>query len=106
MTVWVLARWMAPDGRTRLGPIPVRPPAAVGSTTGVWVTRSGSLTGPPIRRSQLQARVATAAVLTPLVLGLLLCFAGHAGRALLAQRRLDAWDRAWRAVEPRWTQQL
>jgi hypothetical protein len=105
-TVWVLARWMAPDGQTRLGPIPVSPPAAVGSTTGVWVTRSGSLTGPPVGRSQLQARDATAAVLTPLVLGILLCFAGHAGRALLAQRRLDAWDRAWRAVEPRWTQQL
>jgi hypothetical protein len=97
---------MAPDGQTRLGPIPVTPPAAAGSTTAVWVTRSGSLTGPPVGRSQLQARVATGDVLTPLALGLLLCFAGHAGRALLAQRRLSAWGRAWRQVEPRWTQQL
>ncbi|HEY4463037.1 MAG TPA: hypothetical protein VGN41_10285, partial [Streptosporangiaceae bacterium] len=70
------------------------------------VTPSGSRTGPPLLQPQLQARVAAAAVLVPLVLGLLLCFAGHAGRALLARRRLDAWDRAWRAVEPRWTQQL
>jgi hypothetical protein len=105
-TVWVLARWTAPDGQTRLGPIPVSPPATVGSTAGVWVNRWGSLTGPPLLRSQLQARVAAATVLTPPVLGLLLCFAGHVGRALLAQRRMDAWDRAWRAVEPRWTKQL
>src|SRR5260370_110119 len=79
-----------PDAR--LGP---QPPAAAARQPG-----------PPVGRAQRQARDATAAVLTPLVLGILLCFAGHAGRALLAQRRLDAWDRAWRAVEPRWTQQL
>jgi len=102
-TVWVLARWTAPDGQMRLGPIPVSPPAAAGSRARVWVTRSGSLTGPPLGQSDVQARVAAATLLTPLVLGLLLCYAGHAGRLVLARRRLADWDQAWRAVEPGWT---
>ena len=102
-TVWVLARWTAPDGQKRLGPIAVSPPAAAGSTAGVWVTRSGSLTGPPLRPADLRARVAAGAVLAPLVVGLLLWFAGHAGRVLLARRRLAGWDRAWRTAEPRWS---
>ena len=97
-TFWVLARWTAPDGDARLGAIPVSPPAAAGSRAQVWVTRSGSLTGPPLLPSQLRGRISAAAVLAPLGLGLLLCLVGHSGRVLLARRRLADWDRAWRRV--------
>jgi hypothetical protein len=64
----------------------------------VWVTRSGSLTGPPLLPPQLRGRISATAVLVPLVLGLLLCLVGHSGRVLLARRRLADWDRAWRRV--------
>jgi hypothetical protein len=104
-SVWVLARWTAPDGQARQGRIPVTPPAAAGATARVWVTRSGSLTGPPLTQPELHGRITAANVLAALGLGLLLCLTGQAGRVLLAHRRLAEWDRAWRAVEPRWTRQ-
>jgi hypothetical protein len=43
-TVWMPARWTAPDGQARRGWIPVSPGDAAGGSTRMWVTRSGSLT--------------------------------------------------------------
>ncbi len=103
--VWMSARWTAPDGQARRGWIPVSLGGAAGGRTRVWVTRSGSLTGPPLRHSQVEAHIAIAEWVTVLVLGLLLCLAGDAARVLLARRRLADWNRAWREVEPRWTRQ-
>lgn len=100
------ARWTAPDGQPRNGWIPVsRADAADAADRSVpiWITGTGSLTGPPIRHSQIQARIAIAEAVTVLGLGLLLCLAGGAGRVLLARRRLADWNRAWREVEPQWT---
>jgi hypothetical protein len=76
-----------------------------GGSVRVWVTPSGSLTWPPLRHAQVGAHVALAEWLAVLVLGLLLCLAAGAGRVLFARRRLADWNRAWRAVEPRWTRQ-
>ena len=104
-TVWMPARWTAPDGQARRGWIQVSLGDVEGGSTRVWVTRSGSLAGPPLRHSQVQAHIAIAEWLTALVLGLLLCLAGDAGRVLFARRRLADWNRAWREVEPRWTRQ-
>jgi hypothetical protein len=105
-TVWKPARWTAPDGQPRSGWIPVSPEAAAGSRVRVWVNHSGSPTGRPLRRAQLQGRMAIAGVLAATVLGVMLCLAAGAGRFLLSRRRLDDWDRAWRAVGPQWTRQL
>ena len=102
-TIWVLARWTAPDGQVRRRLITVSPRDAADGSARVWVTRSGSLTGPPLRHSQVQAHIAMAEWVTVLGLGLLLCLAGAAGRVLLAQRRLADWNRAWRVAEPGWT---
>ena len=52
-----------------------------------------------------EAHIVLAEWLAVLVLGLLLCLAAGAGRVLFARRRLADWNRAWRAVEPRWTRQ-
>ncbi len=105
-TVWKPARWTAPDGQRRGGWIPVSPGAAVGSRVRVWVNRSGSLTGWPLARAELQGRIAIAGVLAVAVLGVVLCLAGGAGRFLFGRRRLADWERAWQAVGPRWTRQL
>jgi hypothetical protein len=72
----------------------------------IWVSRSGSLTGSPLQRRRLQERIVVAGVLTASALGLIYFLAGGAGRFLLGRRRLADWDRAWRAVGPRWTRQL
>jgi hypothetical protein len=103
-TGWESARWTAPDGQARTGWIPVSPGPA--GRTLIWVSHSGSLTGPPLQRRQLQKRMVLAGALTASVLGLMCFLAGGAGRFVLGRRRLADWDRAWRAVGPRWTRQL
>jgi hypothetical protein len=105
-TVWKPARWRAPDGQPRSGWILVSPAAAAGSSVRVWVNRSGALTGSPLQPAQLQGRIAIVGVLTAIVLGLVLCAVGGAGRFLFGRRRLADWDKGWRAVGPRWTRQL
>ena len=103
--IWMPARWTAPDGQARRGWILVSLGDATEGSVRVWVTRTGALTGPPIRPSEVHAHIAVAEWLTALVLGLLLCLAGGAGRVLLARHRLADWNRAWREIEPRWTRQ-
>jgi hypothetical protein len=103
--VWKPARWTAPDGRARTGAVPVRSGAAAGSSTRIWVSRSGSLTGPPLQHRQLQGRMVMAGVLTGSVLGFLCVLGGIAGRSLLGRRRLADWDRTWRTLGPQWTRQ-
>jgi hypothetical protein len=103
--VWMSARWTAPDGQPRRGWIAVSLEDAAGGSTLVWVNGSGSLTGPPLRHSDVEARSAIGEWVTVLVLGLLLCLVGGAGRVLLVRRRLADWKREWREVEPGWTRQ-
>ncbi len=102
-TVWTMARWTAPDGRPRQGWIPVRPGTSPGSGTRVWVSRSGTPTGLPLRRAQADEWMAVCEVVT--VPGLLFVFllAGRAGQWMLRRRRLGGWDEAWQAVGPQWT---
>jgi hypothetical protein len=104
-TVWMMARWTAPDGQARRGWISVTPGDAAGGSVRVWVTPSGSLTWPPLRHAQVRAHIALAEWLAVLGLGLLLCVVAGAGRVLFARRRLADWNRAWRVAEPRWTRQ-
>ena len=94
--VTILARWTAPNGQPRHGWLPVSPGTKPGSSLRVWVNRRGSLTGPPLRRTQLQGRIAIAEMATVGVLALVLSLVGGTGRYLLRQRRLASWDMAWR----------
>jgi hypothetical protein len=103
-SVPALARWTAPDGQPRRGWVPAPAGAPAGTSVRVWVSRSGSLTGPPLQTAQVQGQEAIAGVATVYVVGLLVCLAGVSGRYLLQRRRLAAWERAWRAVEPEWAQ--
>lgn len=93
-TVWRRARWTAPDGQARSGWVPVSPAAVAGSSARVWVSRSGSVTRPPLRRTQLQGWILLAEVLTPCLLAVMLFLAGRAGRFLFGWRHLAYWDRA------------
>jgi hypothetical protein len=104
-TVWMRARWTAPDGQARAGWIPVPAEAAVGSSTRVWVNHSGSLTVSPLQPAQLRGWIVVTEILTPLGLAVLLCLVGRGGRLLFARRRLADWDRGWRAAAARRTWQ-
>ena len=101
----VRARWTAPDGTRRTGTIPVQPGERAGRTVRVWADAVGGLTGPPLRPGQVRGQAGLAAILAPLVLGLILACARQVARYLLGLRRLAAWDAEWRATGPQWTGQ-
>ncbi|MDQ6740574.1 MAG: hypothetical protein M3021_09500 [Actinomycetota bacterium] len=65
----------------------------------------GSLTGPPLWRGQLEERTALAEMLAASVVISMFFLLGYAGRCLINRQRLNAWEQAWRAIEPQWTRQ-
>ena len=101
----VRARWTAPDGARRTGTVPAQPGQRIGSTVVVWADAAGRLTAPPLTPTQMQGQAVLAAVLAPVVLGLMLLWAGQLAHCLLVRRRLAAWDAEWRATGPQWTRQ-
>ena len=75
------------------------------SSARVWVSRSGSLTGPPLRPGQLEERIAVVEVLAACAGISMFFLLGYAGRRLINRQRLNEWEQAWRSTEPQWTQQ-
>jgi hypothetical protein len=99
----VRVSWAAPGGTRRTSTVPVPWGAKAGSTVMVWVDASGRLTGLPLRLSQARGQAVQAAVLAPIVLGLLLLCAGGLAHDALDRRRMAAWDFDWQITEPQWT---
>jgi len=97
------AQWRAPDGQMRPGFVAAPRGAAKGSTVLVWVDRTGQLTNPPLRASQVTALVDLAEMLTMAVLATMLTAAWRLARRGLDRRRMAAWDADWLATGPRWT---
>ena len=98
------ARWNAPDGTVRTGPIPAPPAARSGSTVKVWLDKSGNPTGAPsLRLSQVRRQAVLAAVLAPVVLVEVLLGVAWMLHLALDRRRLAAWDTEWQVAEPQWT---
>jgi hypothetical protein len=102
----VPARWTAPDGRIRTGPIPVSLGLAAGRTVPLWVDAAGSPVGPPLNHRAVLAREAAAAVFVPVALGWVLLCLAEASRWVLDRRRLADWETAWAATGPQWTKRF
>ncbi|MEU9451535.1 hypothetical protein [Streptomyces sp. NPDC048277] len=95
-------RWTAPDGSPRTESTLVDSGLKAGGRVVVWQDGHGTLTAAP----PSSAEAAVEAAVLGAVAGLSLTGAVHALGALarwrLDQRRLDAWDREWDLVGPRW----
>ena len=101
--VLVLAHWMGPDGRDRVGQIPVKAGTWAGRTVQVWVDRLGRPTGPPLPNSVLSERVVSARTFAPAGLAALLLVVAWLVRRLMDRRRLALWEADWARTGPRWT---
>lgn len=107
----VRASWTAPHGRRRTGMVPAPPVAPAGGTVAVWVDEAGRLAETtPLQPSQARGQAVAAAILAPLVLGMIVLCAGQLAHAALDRRRLATWDAQWRATGPggpgsQWTRQ-
>ncbi len=99
----VLAQWTAPDGTPRTGKITVIVGTRAGTTVPVWADASGRLHSPPLQHVKVTSRALLAATLAPIMLGLLLLFAGWLARRVLDRRRLAGWDADWWVTGPQWT---
>jgi hypothetical protein len=71
----------------------------------VWVNAAGWPTSRPLQTYQVRGQAVLAAILAPVVLGLILLCAGQLAHVALTRRRLAAWEADWRATGPRWSRQ-
>jgi hypothetical protein len=69
----------------------------------VWLDRSGRVRLPPLTAGMARDRVIVTTGLALAGLAGLLTFAGVVWGCVLSRRRLSAWARAWRQVEPLWS---
>lgn len=99
----VLARWTAPDGTGRSGPVPtlLKDPRP-GDRFGMWTDGQGRVTARPLDT----ATATTHAVLAGLGAALTAAALVEGGRRLIVRwmvrRRYARWDRAWEKAGPDW----
>lgn len=105
------ARWRAPDGRWRSGPLTtLTAPDILGARAGarirVWLTGSGQPQNPPPGGAEVLFAVVVTAVGAVCTAGLLLAICYWLGRLALDRRRLAAWTSEWSLTGPGWTTRL
>jgi hypothetical protein len=97
------ARWLAPDGSPRTGPVEVASGTRAGAHVTIWVDRDGTRADKPYSREQTVGR----AWITGLVVSIVLLVVFHGVRRLVRGavdlRRAADWAVEWRKVEPRWS---
>lgn len=96
-------RWTDPDGGVRTGATLVKPGTPQGATVRVWVTRDGTVTGPPTSALNATTRgwVVGGMAAFGLAAGSWAAWAGM--RLVLDRRRYAQWDAEWDLLEPRWS---
>jgi hypothetical protein len=82
-----VARWAAPDGQLRTGPVSAPSGAAAGSTVRVWVNEAGDLADPPMRQSEVADRTELAEGLAAAGFAVALAAIGRLARKSLDKRR-------------------
>ena len=100
--VWVRARWESAGGSARTGEVPAPAGAPAGTVVTIWLNASGRVTGPPQPGVAASAAVMTA-VMTLAIMAFALLATLRLIQRFLNWRRLAAWEAAWRATGPRWT---
>lgn len=99
----VPAVWTAPDGARRTGKITAATGTPPGTTITIWTDRSGALTGPPLQPPQVADQAALAGTMAVIGFAGTLIVVGVLVRRALDRRRLAAWDSAWDATGPLWS---
>lgn len=101
---WLPARWVAPDGAVRTGPVPVRPGSRAGDSVPIWVNPAGRMTGrAPLSTGLVTVRTALAEFGTAIGLALVALALAGLLRVLMDRRRMAYWAMEWACFGPRWT---
>lgn len=96
-------RWTGADGVVRTGAALVKRGTPKGAAVRVWVTKDGTVTGPPA--STLSAATSGWVVggMTAFGVAAGSCAAWVGMRRVLDRRRYAQWDAEWDLVEPQWS---
>ncbi|MCW2875294.1 hypothetical protein [Actinacidiphila oryziradicis] len=98
----VKVRWTAPDGSQHTGVAGATAGQKKGSRTTAWLDSAGRPTGPPVSGARVLSDSLALGFIAGSGAALALLGTRWAVRHTLDRRRLDAWDRDWAEVEPRW----
>ncbi|MFD1659268.1 hypothetical protein ACFSL4_13910 [Streptomyces caeni] len=100
--VWAQVRWTAADGSARTGLAKVGADSKAGSTTTVWTDRTGELVPRPATAAEARLQALLLGALAGLGAAGGVLAGGWLVRGRLERRRLQAWDREWEQIGPRW----
>lgn len=100
-SIWARARWTA-AGTAHTGLVRTAPGLRAGTQVTVWTDRAGDLVPRPATSHQIRMQSLLVGSLVGLGGGggMLLC--GLLARGRLDARRMEALDREWESVGPRW----
>ncbi|MER7187405.1 hypothetical protein ABT404_49455 [Streptomyces hyaluromycini] len=98
-------RWTTPGGSTRTGRTLVDAGLRAGSEVTVWQDGHGRLAPAPPDPTEAAIESGFLGATAAAALGGLVFGGGAVARRLLDRRRIDAWDRQWALVGPRWGHQ-
>ncbi|GEL20377.1 Rv1733c family protein [Pseudonocardia asaccharolytica] len=99
----VAARWIAPDGIERTGPVTVRGAVDVGASVPVWVDRTGMAVPAPTEPGLALAAGIFAGIGLTGGAAFLLWLAWLGVQRWIFACNAAGWEREWAAVEPRWS---
>lgn len=100
--VWAKVRWTAADGSTRTGLATVGAGSRAGSATIVWTDRTGELVPKPATAAEARLQASLVGTLAGLGAAGGVLAGGWLVRGRLERQRMQAWDREWEQVGPRW----
>lgn len=99
----VRVSYVDPQGRARVGQVPVSGPMDAGTAVRVEVDAHGAVgTEPPTPGDAVFSAIMSAVAVT-LLGAVLLVTAWVGARSLVAAHNHAAWEREWQLVEPRWS---
>ncbi|MCU7726010.1 hypothetical protein ODJ79_19980 [Actinoplanes sp. KI2] len=96
------ARWKAPDGSPRTGPVTAALSTAAGAWVPIWVDETGAVSTAPPHHSPATHAAGVGAV-TLLLVAAALAAIWLFCRRLLDRQRLRTWQDEWLEVGPRWS---
>jgi hypothetical protein len=97
------ARWVAPDGSERTGPVMTEPGGRSGGRIEIWVDRAGDVVNPPVNSAASAVLIVAMTVVVALAWGALLIIVQYLFRGRLDRRRIAEWGNEWLRVEPLWS---
>ncbi len=98
-----LAKWTAPDGNSRTGPVQAPGDQHAGASLQIWTDRSGSVVSQPIGLADVVLLVLVTASGAMVVAYLLLRGLVYLLRGLIGLWTQRAWALDWARTAPHWT---